>query len=391
MVKPKSIALGLLLLFAAGTAAAAPRHPVPLLRGEDLSTGAAPPRRESRLSALARAAAGQQRIRSVPTFSGQLTAFDGSSYPYTMVGHPPEEGGTTRIANVVLPVSLTILDFVDDQGNPITLPAPDMKQVLQSPEWQPASFATGFTQFSDAVQRAQFWNVMAPGWHTVLAEPRVMPELNIIVPPNLSEVSRLPDGTLVAKLDINFFNSQLSTVMQLAGFSVHELAMLLTQNVMLYSADGGFCCARGFHSDQEVRVEGDTHFLQTYLWASWATPGNPLGFNLTDVTALSHEIAEWYNDPFGTNAVPLWQMPGGPPGACNPYLETGDAIKYLPGLLYAIDVDGVTYHPQNEALLQWFGNGSEASAYHGAYSFPDTSVLTAPAMACPAQSAGQTP
>ena len=29
----------------------------------------------------------------------------------------------------------------------------------------------------------------------------------------------------------------------------------------------------------------------------------------TDIAALSHEISEWYNDPFGGNKAPAWQAP----------------------------------------------------------------------------------
>jgi hypothetical protein len=42
-------------------------------------------------------------------------------------------------------------------------------------------------------------------------------------------------------------------------------------------------------------------------------------------------------------------------------------------------VNGYTYHPQNIALLQWFAGQSPSSAIHRGYSYPDITVLTAPA------------
>jgi hypothetical protein len=42
-----------------------------------------------------------------------------------------------------------------------------------------------------------------------------------------------------------------------------------------------------------------------------------------------------------------------------------------------IKMNGRTYHPQNEALLQWFEFESPSSAIHGAYSYPDETTLTA--------------
>jgi len=41
-----------------------------------------------------------------------------------------------------------------------------------------------------------------------------------------------------------------------------------------------------------------------------------------------------------------------------------------------------TYHPQTEALLQWFEEISPSDALGGAYSYPDTTALTSPATHC---------
>jgi hypothetical protein len=39
---------------------------------------------------------------------------------------------------------------------------------------------------------------------------------------------------------------------------------------------------------------------------------------------------------------------------------------------------GFTYHPQNEALLPWFEFQQPSTAIDGAYSYPDTTVLSGP-------------
>ena len=41
------------------------------------------------------------------------------------------------------------------------------------------------------------------------------------------------------------------------------------------------------------------------------------------------------------------------------------------------------YHPQTEALLQWFEIGNPSNAIGGAYSYPDTAALTQTATQCP--------
>jgi hypothetical protein len=91
------------------------------------------------------------------------------------------------------------------------------------------------------------------------------------------------------------------------------------------------------------------------------------------------------NDPFTTNAViPSWQFPG-EPGVCQGNLETGDPVEGLaPDLVtFPVTIGGVTYHPQNEALLQWFAQVSPSNALDGAYSYPNESSLTAPSLSCP--------
>ena len=111
-------------------------------------------------------------------------------------------------------------------------------------------------------------------------------------------------------------------------------------------------------------------------YSSWISPGL-FGPTFTDVTALSHELSEAFNDPFVNNATPIWV---GPNGLCQNNLEDGDVIEGLPNATFPITMpNGFTYHPQNEALLQWFAGVTPSNALGGAYSYPDPTVLTSPA------------
>lgn len=76
-----------------------------------------------------------------------------------------------------------------------------------------------------------------------------------------------------------------------------------------------------------------------------------------NVTAMSHEIAESYNDPFvasdgAHNITPWWAGPNG--YICENNLEDGDVIEGMPNATYPMTRNGYTYHPEKEALLQWF-------------------------------------
>lgn len=78
------------------------------------------------------------------------------------------------------------------------------------------------------------------------------------------------------------------------------------------------------------------------------------------MTALSHETSEALNDPFLNNIVPTWQFPGHP-GVCQANLETGDPVEVLPMATVPLPVkergQPFVYHPQTEALLEWFEIG----------------------------------
>jgi len=89
---------------------------------------------------------------------------------------------------------------------------------------------------------------------------------------------------------------------------------------------------------------------------------------------LSHEISEAVDDPFVDNAVPAWQFPNSP-GSCQDNLETGDPIEVLANASVPIKTAGQVFHPQTEALLQWFEQKSTSDALGGAFSYPDTKAL----------------
>jgi hypothetical protein len=119
--------------------------------------------------------------------------------------------------------------------------------------------------------------------------------------------------------------------------------------------------------------------VQTFIWASWMDPGI-LGTSVADVTAMSHEISEWMNNPFGGNLVPAWQVPGGT--GCQNNLETADPLAAMPNAGFPVPIDGFTYHPHNQVMLQWFQRGPSSDAIEGAFSFPDTTLVTGPSQPC---------
>jgi chitinase len=338
----------------------------------------------SKLSADGRAAMREGRISSIPHFSGSFES-QGTAYPFTIVGTEPQSNTTTEIPVQIIPISLFFEEFVDKNGDPIVLdPDPIVARVKASPNFHDAQYATGVTQFADAVQRAQFDAIAGKDWHTLLGAPKILKPLRIAVPRGDAKVYRNPStGVLYAIVDTDFFLSQLNTMIQLANLTPDGLAIALTSNVFLApQKDIKKCCVLGFHTSFDVGEMTQVKFVQTFIWASWVEQGI-LSPGLADVTPMSHEISEWMNNPFGSNAVPAWQVPNST--GCQSNLETGDPLALMPNAGYPVLIDGFTYHPQNQVLMQWFQRGTPSDAYEGAFSFPDQNIMTSPSQACSAR------
>ena len=194
-----------------------------------------------------------------------------------MVGNDPSLGHITTIPTKIVAVSLrllnadgTLFDTVD--ATPFVVPT------LNSPEFQRFKYehdaTSGIpaesTQFSDAVQRAEFFSSMAPNWHTELA-PSVVDHITITVPKfvtvrfrgqnvqAIDYVSGLAaDGHRFVLMFNLFFNQQLGIIMNngidAGNFTTDAINLPLFPNTFLFSFNPnnplqrGSCCVLGFHT-----------------------------------------------------------------------------------------------------------------------------------------------
>ena len=349
-------------------------------------------------------------IDSVVNFSSYFyyPGVDGNGFPqftwdYTMVGNSPfgngdddQRGGqTTRVGAPVVPV---IMDLRNFDGSPrfvggqplISSPAAFIAPALNSPVFSNAPFDSSWTptQFTDAIQRAEFFHTADDDWHTIL-KPRVAAARTMVLIRGTYRFALNGDGTCCAFILVDegtFVNAlfpptatDTTTVMGAAenagDITTRDISSFLFPNTYLYqNGDPNQCCILGFHSyDLEPGGASNGFRERRYVmnYSSWISPGL-FGASFTDVTALSHEMSELFNDPFVNNATPWWLAPN---GLCQNNLETGDVIEGLPNATFPITLNGFTYHPQNEALLEWFANQTPSKAIHHAYSYPDTTVL----------------
>jgi hypothetical protein len=126
-----------------------------------------------------------------------------------------------------------------------------------------------------------------------------------------------------------------------------------------FETSGGSCCILGYHG-----VNSANH---TYAVAAYSDPGI---FNvpIQDIHALSHEIGEWMDDPFGNNPTPAWGHVGQVSG-CQNNLEDGDPVT---GIAFTVTLNGFTYHPENLVFFSWFAHQSPSIAVNHWYTFLNT-------------------
>lgn len=152
------------------------------------------------------------------------------------------------------------------------------------------------------------------------------------------------------------------------------LPTFVTYNTFLYAGNNpAICCIFGYHGAYSSVKGNVAQQVQTYAYSSWVFPGVFRGVGIQDIDGLSHKISEGHSDPFINNTVPAWSQPGEPQYGCTSILEEGDPLV---GSAYPITFGGYIYHPQNVPLLPWFSRQVPSLAVAGAYSWPDTTVLT---------------
>jgi chitinase len=329
-----------------------------------------------------------QNIRTVPTFAGSF-ATNGEEYSYTIAGQKPESGGTTTIPTVLVPLSLSFEASGGRAGHKVVMNADGVvREILHSPIFQPFAFATGNTQYGDAVQRAQFHKKAgAAEWHTLPGQPQVEPRIQIDIPiANGYVLHSKRTGKSLAVVDLDYVQKQLFQRLASTGAGPDKLVIALTRNVAFYSlGDATVCCSVGTHGAQPDSAGTSA---QAFVIGSYFDEGVMPRY--TDVQGISQQVAEWMNDPlhgYRTNEFPGWQRPSantgcGGRGASSSYLLE-QPTDYLPGSNSTqVIAGGKAYHLENMALLPWFAQSAATETFKEAYSFPDTKALLTHAQPC---------
>jgi len=232
----------------------------------------------------------------------------------------------------------------------------------------------GHTQYEDAMQRGEFWNVIEDkdDYHVLFSPVVNLSAIVINVPAAFS--TTLPPADFPACgpfgiVDVNWLDTYLNTNVLPAlqpQVNAGNIPFFMMYNTVMAGpvTNLGSCCILGYH--------GTTNFtpLQAYSPTDFDTTGL-FGPTAGDSNTLSHEAGEFINDPFGNNPTPAWGGVGQvPPGFCQNNLEVGDPLS---GTNFSPigGRNGFTYHLQELAFFSWFYS-SQSIGIHGWFSDNDT-------------------
>jgi hypothetical protein len=289
------------------------------------------------------------------TWNGSFV-YKSHTYNYNMVGTDPSTGTSTSIPSFVIPV---VLKFVTSTGTTTFSPQTKLsngqtviQNTIASPVFQPGvdfksgGVDLGKNQYLDAFQRGNFWGTVSskPGYHVKLGKPTILPPLNLTVPSADGKVAT-EFGITVGTADIFWFDTQLENYITAHPQIVpNSIPIFVTYDS--YLTEFGGCCIGGYHSSYGSSAAPQAYSHFTYI--------DHTGIFSQNVSALSHEIGEWMDDPLVVNT-------SGNPVSCG-ILENGDpeeGFSNYGGFSYTLN--GFTYTLQDLVYLEYFGAPSTTS------------------------------
>ncbi|HWY49571.1 MAG TPA: hypothetical protein VNX70_19440 [Bryobacteraceae bacterium] len=310
-------------------------------------------------------------------YTANYTSLGGKQLPFNIVGTNPANGAaSTTIPTVIVPIKVIYKlaggRFLD--GTNVEA-AVGNSPIFLSSDYTVGGTDLGVTQYGDALQRGEFQRIpgFSPNYHVLLGTPTIAPTVTITVTSAAQgNLYRLRSGGLVGVVASGFFDAQLNALVH--GYAANTLPIFLTDNVF-EGFDGTIntCCVLGYHNSQGPPAST----AKTWIFAAYTEPGTFRNDVILDVQPLSHEVAEWLNDPFVggfalgfLNFIPPAVLPG-QGGACIVNFETGDPLE-APPVAFSQITNGTTYHLQDEVFLPWYLHTTPSFSVNGWYTFRNT-------------------
>jgi|HubBroStandDraft_6_1064221.scaffolds.fasta_scaffold13604_2 hypothetical protein len=332
--------------------------------------------------------------QTIALWNYRQVAYDGHTYLGTMVGRSPFAHGhrVTTIPTFIIPVIFKFQDtgtvFDPTKPDPCAPKGDSVDTVvLQSPLFRPVDFIlngvdVGTAQYVDAFQRGNFWSkVGGTPYHTAFSgSPTILPvSITVAASAGITQFGTCGPVGLLDQIQWDaYVQATLIPGLASKGVSPANFPQMVFDSVALYlNGDPTQCCALGYHNSF---LNGGV--FQTYSVNMYDTSGAFGG----DTSVMSHEIAEWLDDPNTGNPVPAWGAEGQvTAGNCQNNLEVGDPLS--PGFatptnpFSVLASNGVTYSLQELAFYSWFLGTSPSLGAGGGFS--DNGTFLGHAKPCP--------
>lgn len=303
---------------------------------------------------------------SLQSWNGSFT-YSGKNYTYNMVGTAPSTNSAATITTYIIPIKIVITNrngskstydpsHVLSNGNTVTTNTLDSPLFDSTTTYTQGGVDVGTTQYIDAYQRANFWGTVKSNTNShLLLSASVLAEQTLSPSRTYGKTGSV-FGFTAALVDINWFDSQVPNLINKFGIQPNAFPIFLLYDT--YLTQGGSCCIGGYHSS-----EGSTSNPQSYAEATYV---DHAGAFSQDVSALSHEIGEWADDPLTVNY-------NGNNTPCG-ILENGDPLEGNANYGgYPYSLHGFTYNLQDLVTLPYFGAPTSTSV-NGWLSFQGESL-----------------
>jgi hypothetical protein len=342
--------------------------------------------------------------KTIPTWtSSYVDPTNGVRYHYTMVGtNPFKTNSTTTVPTMIIPMrfvfrasadpAVHVLDGADKvaatKRSPVfrnadigkwanatasAPPQPPDAPKGVAPHPRVVNEPSDVTQVGDAIYRAQ-WHKTGTRYHVRLGQPTVTATQTISVPRHQGQIvvgSR--SHADIGLMSYSWFSSHLKRLLVSMHISPRVLPIFLVNNTFLYIHSPDNCCVLGYHGATSSANGYGKQKVNTYMFASYskqgifsANAGDSESY-IADIHGLSHEVQEWYDDPFVNNIVNPWKTPTAPQYGCTSYLETGDPVV---GYGFKVKMpNGITYHPEDEVHFSWFARQRPSIAEQHYYTY----------------------
>ncbi|HSE20265.1 MAG TPA: hypothetical protein VLB68_01365 [Pyrinomonadaceae bacterium] len=312
---------------------------------------------------------------TIPYWSDNLT-YQGLDFTYRMVGTDPKKGSRiTVIPTEIIPYRFIFPDGqVFDASTDVVDGQTAIQGIINSPIFQNYDFvlggtSVGKTQYGDAFQRANFWNSVSTSskdYHVRLGQPTVLPTQTIVVPDGAGFYYYDPFLNItIPFVKYSFFLAQEKAIRADLRISPQTLPIAVWGGVVPESSSApGFPGASAWHG-----VENANGGVLTFIGASYGA----WGFH--DVYPLSHEVAEWIDDPFVDNYTPGWNIPFIIPdercdsgSIASGLLEAADPVEFFDEAEVALPGAAYDYHVTEAMFIDFYTRSSQSRSVNGQYS-----------------------